>query len=300
MNAITPARAPRSRLKAIAPKAAAPEHPKILVFGKPGVGKTWVSLEWPRVYYIDTEGGANLAHYTDKLQASNGVYFGPEQGSRDPATVLEQVQGLATERHPYQTLVIDSISHTWNSIIAQEQAKLGAKDAYGASKKPARAYFRQIVLWCERLDMNVILIAHERDVWGSDGKTGVTYDADEKLEYQLHLALNVVKQGPRRFARVGKSRLLAFPEGETFDWNFVAFADLYGREAIEKEAEPIALASPEQVAEIERLLSVVKMPEETIEKWKNAAAADTWAEFEADKIEKCLAVLRNKIEENRT
>lgn len=299
MNAVVPmqlgGQKPRSKLKAVKPETAKPSHPKILVFGKPGVGKTWASLQWPLVYYVDTEGGANLEHYTARLAEAGGVYFGPDQGARDPVTVLEQVQGLATERHPYKTLVIDSISQLWTTIIANEQAKLGSKDAYGASKKPARAYFRQIVVWCEKLDMNVILIAHERDVWGTDGKTGVTYDGDEKLEYQLHLALNVFKQGPARLARVGKSRLLSFPEGHTFKWDFDTFADLYGRDVIEREAEPIVLASENQVQEIERLLSIVKIPEEIVEKWKNAANAESWSEFEADKLEKCLTVLRNKL-----
>jgi hypothetical protein len=66
----------KSKLKAVAPKAAEPSKPKMLIFGKPGVGKTWTSLDFPNVYYVDTEGGADLAHYTDKLEKSGGVYFG--------------------------------------------------------------------------------------------------------------------------------------------------------------------------------------------------------------------------------
>ena len=68
-----------SKLKAIAPKAAEPSKPKMLIYGKPGVGKTWAALDFPSVYYMDTEGGADLEHYTDKLLAAGGMYFGPEQ-----------------------------------------------------------------------------------------------------------------------------------------------------------------------------------------------------------------------------
>jgi hypothetical protein len=46
-----------SRLKAIVPKAAVPSKPQMLVYGKPGVGKTWVALDFPGVFYIDTERG---------------------------------------------------------------------------------------------------------------------------------------------------------------------------------------------------------------------------------------------------
>ena len=284
-----------SRLKAVAPKAAEPSKPKVLIFGRPGVGKTWASLEWPSVFYVDTEGGADLAHYTDKLAEAGGVYFGPDQGSLSFDGITEQVQALATERHNYRTLVLDSISHVWNMEIAQEQARLGDKDAYGASKKPAVAKLRQLMMWVNKLDMNVIIIAHEKDVWGKDGKEGVTFDCDPKLEYLLHLCLNIQKLGPRRFARIGKSRLPAFKEGDTFDWNFAGFAERYGRDVIEQEAKPIVLATPEHVAEVKRLLETVKLPEGTIEKWMTAASATDWSEFEADKIEKVIAALKAKL-----
>src|SRR5262249_38170256 len=104
----------KSKLKAVDPKAAEPSKPKILIFGKPGVGKTWGSLDFPSVYYIDTEGGADLKHYTDKLTKAGGMYFGPEQGSLSFASVLEQIQALATERHSFRTVVIDSISKLMN------------------------------------------------------------------------------------------------------------------------------------------------------------------------------------------
>ena len=90
-----------SRLKAVTPKAAEPSKPKVLIFGKPGVGKTFGALDFPSVYYIDTEGGADLAHYTDKLEKSGGMYLGPEQGNLSFETVMEQVQALATEQHHY-------------------------------------------------------------------------------------------------------------------------------------------------------------------------------------------------------
>ena len=47
-----------SKLKAKDPVNAEPSKPKMLIFGKPGVGKTWGALDFPSCYYIDTEGGA--------------------------------------------------------------------------------------------------------------------------------------------------------------------------------------------------------------------------------------------------
>ena len=295
MNAI-----PKSRLRAVAPKAADPSKPKVLIYGKPGVGKTWQALDFPSVYYIDTEGGADLAHYTDKLERSGGVYLGPDQGSLDFATVLEQVQALATERHHFRTLVIDSISKLYTLEITREGERLGDKNAFGADKKPAVAYMRRLVSWLVRLDMNVILIAHEKPLWGQDAKgeraeVGVTFDCWDKLEYELHLALNIQKRGQSRVARVTKSRLQGFPDGDTFPWAYETFAERYGRDVIEKEAAPVAIATPEQVAELNRLLEVVKMPDGWLAAVLTRANVERLDDMEADKVEKLIAVVKEKL-----
>lgn len=290
----------QSKLKAIAPKAAAPSKPKILLYGKPGVGKTWASLCFPNVYYIDTEGGADLAHYTDRLAKANGAYMGVEQDSLDFATVLEQVQALATEEHPYKTLVIDSLTKLFNLAVAHEAERLGDKNAFGADKKPAIAYMRRMVNWLTRLDMNVVLICHEKSAWGVDAKgerteIGTTFDGWDKLEYELHLNLNIVKVGGTRKAFVRKSRLESFPDGSSFEWSYEAFADKYGRDVIEGNSKPVALATPEQVAEIQRLIKLVKLPEGTVDKWLTAAKASCFAEMDEDKIACCIQSLKKTI-----
>lgn len=284
----------KSRLKAVAPKAAEPSKPKVLVFGAPGVGKTWASLSWPSVYFIDSEGGANLDHYTDRLAAAGGVYLGPAEGATSFEAIIEQVQALATEAHPYRTLVIDSISKTFNMEIAREAERLGDKDQYGASKKPALRALKRLVGWLDRLDMNVILIAHEKDVWGDSGKVGVTFDCDPKLEYELHLCLHIRKQGGSRLASVRKSRLTQFPDGTSFPWSFDDFADRYGRHVIEAAAKPVELITPEQASEMRRLLDAVRMPDGWLDKCLTAAGVETIEELDADKAAKMLNALTER------
>ncbi|MBX0289702.1 ATP-binding protein [Hymenobacter sp. HSC-4F20] len=281
--------ATKSKLKAVSPKKAEPKKPKILIYGKPGVGKTWASLDFPSCYYIDTEGGANLDHYTDKLLASGGLYMGPEQGSLDFDTVIEQVQALATEEHDFKTLVIDSISKLFNTAIAVEAERLGDKNAFGADKKPAVANMRRLINWLTRLDMNVILISHEKPEWGLNAKgerveIGATFDAWDKLEYELDLCLHILKAGNGRVARIRKSRIVGFKDSDAFPWSYAEFAKLYGKDVMEKKAETIELATPEQLAEIKKLLTTVKLPEGQEEKWLSKAQVEGWEEMSTDRI----------------
>lgn len=259
-------------LKAIAPADAKPSKPKILICGKPGCGKTWTSLDFPSCFYVDTEGGANLSHYTAKLKASGGVYLGPDQGSNDFATVTEEIITLATTEHAYRTLVIDSYSKLFNTQVSadferMEKAERDMEKTFGAEKKPAINWTRRWLRWFERLDMNVILICHEKDKY-QDGKlTGITFDGWDKLEYELHLALNVTKQGPSRKARVMKTRLQEFADGESFDWSYEAFAAKYGKSVIEAKSAPVDMATPDQIARFSELLAIVKVDQKVLEKW---------------------------------
>lgn len=280
-----------SKLKAVLPKEAGPRKPKILVFGKAGVGKTWTSLDFPNVYYIDTEGGASGSHYTEKLTASGGVYMGQEQGSLDFDTVIDQVKALATEQHHYKTLVIDSFTKLYQTFQADAAEEIG--DDFGRDKKEANKPTRKLIKWLTRLDMNVILIAHEKALWGVDGKgqrneIGVTFDAYDKMDYELDLCLNIIKAGPNRNAKIIKSRLLGFPDGDIFKWSYDEFASRYGKDIIEKDGRQLILATAEQLKEMERLVKTVQLKEGLEAKWLKAANADSWSEVDKDTIQKCI------------
>ncbi len=284
---------------AIDPVTAEPSKPKILVYGKPGVGKTWAALDFPSPFYIDTESGADLAQYTAKLKAVDGVYFGVDQGSLDFKEIINKVKALAINQHDYKTLVIDSVSKIFNTTIAAEAERLGAADQYGASKKPAVSLTRQLVNWLDRLDMTVILIAHEMPLWGVDSKgqraeIGTTFDAWNKLEYELHLCLNIAKEGDSRKARVKKSRLQGFPDSMAFDWSYQKFAELYGKNIIEKKADAIKLATEAQLKEFNELLETIKVSDDWLDKCLIKFKAAKVEELDSDKIAKMIDFLKTK------
>lgn len=290
-----------SKLGAVDPKAAEPSRPKITIFGKPGVGKTWGALDFPSVYYIDTEAGADLAHYTDKLKRAGGVYFGREQGSQDFATVIDQVKALATEKHSYKTLVIDSLSKIYNLEVNKEAEKFAnknpdAKSDYGASKKPALRMSGTLIRWLDKLDMNVILICHEKAEWAKGEQIGVLPDAHDKLEYELHLCLQIAKEGDSRKAYVKKSRLKEFPDATKFDWSYNEFSKRFGNKVLEAEAKQIILATLDQIKELNDLLEIIKLPEGETDKWLKKANVETFAEMDTAQVSACINYLKIKKE----
>jgi hypothetical protein len=284
-----------SKLKAVKPKTVEPSKAKVLVFGEAGVGKTFFSLDFPQCFFIDAEGGASRAHYTDKLEKAQAMYLGIEQGAQDFNEVIEQAKALATEKHSYKTLVIDSITKLFNNEIAKEMERLGDKDAFGASKKPAVAKTRKLLNWLDKLDMNVILIAHESKEWANEKQIGVKADAWEKMAYELDLVLNIKKQGDSRKAFIKKSRLQGFPDGGSFELSYDEFAKRYGKDVIEAAVKPVTLATPEQLAEIAGLLENWKAPEGWTDKTFTAAKVERWADMSNEQISTSIAFIKTKL-----
>lgn len=292
----------KSKLIATAPELIKPRRPKILVYGPSGVGKTQFALDWPNVYFIDVEGGATQPEYREKLRAAGGLYLGPDDGAASFDVVLDQVKALATESHDRKTLAIDSMTKLFANEIAREAERLtdaGKKNEFGADKKPAVNYMRQLVSWLTRMNMNVLLICGEVAEWGNEKgervQIGSTFDCWPRLEYELDLAIQVVKAGPDRLGRVRKSRIAAFPHASTFEWSYEAFSAKYGRDVVEEASAPIDLATEEQVAEINRLLSVVKLEEGTVDKWLAAANVSSWDEMPTDRATKAIEHLKGRL-----
>lgn len=261
------------KLKGVDPVQAKPSKPKILVWGKSGVGKSWGALDFPCSYLIDCEGGSNLPRYTDKLKKSGGLYFGPEHGANDFAAVTEEIITLATTQHKYRTLIIDSGTKILGTAVAAEHERMekagrDMEKTFGAEKKPALNWLRRWLRWFQAMDMNIVVICHEKDEY-KDGKlVGSIPDFWDKYTYELDLSLQIVKTGQSRKARVTKTRLEGFPDLETFDWSYEEFAKRFGKDVIEAQGEAIKLATPEQIDAYSKLLSVVKVDAKVLEKWE--------------------------------
>lgn len=301
---VTPKRRPK--LLAVKPESVAPRKPKILLFGAAGIGKTWLSLDFNAVYFIDSEGGATQPHYMEKLKSSGGLYLGPDDGASSFDVVMDQIKALTTENHDRKTLVIDSITKLFANAIAREAESLadaGKKNEFGADRKPAVNHMRQLVSWITRLDMTVILIAGEIAEWGRDergerAQVGETFDCWPRLEYELDLAIRIVKSGNNRYGKIRKTRIDAFPEAGTFPLSYDEFANRYGRAALEAKAVPVDLATPEQLAELTRLLAIVVLPPGTEAKWLAAANVSSWDEMPKARAAKAIVYINGLLAGN--
>ena len=291
-----------AKLKAKNPKKAKPRKPQVLIYGEAGVGKTWGAIEFPSVYYIDSEGGASLPHYTDKLAEAGGVYLGPEDGANDMEFVVGQIIALATCKHEYKTVVIDSFSKLYNTAIQIEYDKMKAagrdmNTTFSAERKPAIALTRQMIRWLEKVDMNCIFICHEKVQWAQGAEVGRTFDAWDKLAYELDLTLRIQKLGKRRDARVCKSRIHSFEQGSRFaPWGYAEFAKLYGAETMEAPANYLEPSTTEQLSVLRSLLEKdgVTLSNDQKVKWFEKAGVTSWEQMDKVTLDACINYLTSK------
>lgn len=283
-------------LRAKQPEVKPAKRAKILVSGAAGAGKTFFSLNFPNVYYMDNEGGAEREQYQKLLTKSGGVYFGKEEGANDFDEIIKEIKALSTEKHDYKTVVIDSLSHVYNQCASEAEARVG--NAFGADKKEANKPCRQLLRWIEKIDMNVVLICHEKADWGNrdkDGQPSTTYDAYDKVSYSLDLWLEF--KDKKIITR--KTRIETFPEGLIIERDYKKFAELFGAVDINKEVKAIKLAHPKQIEAAIKLAQGLNMQQDDINKLLKKVNAETWEELQEEQILSCISFMQDKINKLR-
>lgn len=290
------------------PKAKTPEpknkRVKMMVFSAPALGKTTAAINWPKSVIIDMEHGTD--NYSDTIIKNGSIVL----HTTNPDEVRDEIKTLLTEKHDYRTIVIDpvtilyqAIQEKWTRIFskyadtekATELQDFGFR--YWAKVKSDYKAIMRMLLAC---DMNVILTAHQKDVYG-EGMKKVGFGSDSMkgdehiFDYVFQLVMDAKGQRTaitrKERAEVGRNR---FPA--QFEWSYKNFCVYYDKEEMERPATPVPLASPEQVAMIKNLLGIVKV-EDTFEvDILNKADVDTWEEMTADKIQKTIDFLNKKKE----
>ncbi len=138
----------------------APE--RIAVIGDGGIGKTTFASNSPRPIFLDLEGGSKRLKYVARNK--NPI-------SNWPA-IMETLVKLETEKHPFKTVVIDTLDraewYCWQYLCERDGATSIEFVAKGYGKGYTEAYtqFRGLFAALERLvekrEMHVILLAHPK------------------------------------------------------------------------------------------------------------------------------------------
>ena len=276
---------------------------KMFVYGTAGVGKTLAALQFPQAYIIDTEKGCDF--YSDIINRNESVLL----QTLNPDEIKEELKQLLTINHSYKTLIIDPITQVYNAT-QEKWTKIFEK--YSKSQKDndiqdfgmrfwgkVKSDFKAIQRLMLNLDMNCILTAHQKDVYGNNfNKVGVTFDSMRGDDYLFDLVFRIEKKGDERIAITVKERAdigkRKFPD--EFVWSYENFLKFYGQEIIEKESTPVAMATQQHIDKINKLIQIVNIDDETITKWFTKADINSFDEMTADQIEKCIKYVEKKLD----
>lgn len=266
---------------------------KALFYGSAGVGKTTAAINFPRPYLIDTEKGAVNDGYIEILEAGGGNVF----QTSDFDDLISEVKALLTTKHEFKTLIIDPMTIVYNDLLDKAAEKVGTE--FGRHYGEANKKMKHLCNLLLRLDMNVIITTHAKNEYGTNlSVLGQTYDCYKKLDYIFDLVFEIQKRGTDRVGVVKKTRVKTFADNESFPFSYEDIAEKYGKDCLEKDAVAEVLASEEQVNEINRLIELLKVDDETVKKWLKKAESDTFEEMNSKIIEKCIKALKDKIESN--
>jgi hypothetical protein len=210
--------------------------------------------------------------------------------------MVAEVTTLLTEKHDYRTLIIDPVTTVYNDLVDKAEQKVG--NEFGRHHGEAKKQWKRLGNLLMRLDMNVILTSHEKNLYAEGAAMkvmGKTYDGPKGLDYLFDLVFELSKRGKDRIGRVAKTRIESFPEDDIFPFNYDEIAKRYGAEVLERQAQVQKLATAEQVADLKRLTELLNVPRETIDKWLDKAQAATFADMPADSAAKCIDHLKQQI-----
>lgn len=284
------------------------KRPKMFFWGESGAGKTTLALKFPSPVVIDMERGSE-AYGDDKFFVTH---------TTDPDVVMERVEWLRLNKHPFKTLVIDSITvywealqHKWSEIfLRRNKTSKGFKfEYYDFQPKDwmqMRDEYQHLMRTVLSLDMNVVVTAHSKTLY-ADGdfmkKVGDTFDSQKKSPYLFDITMQLTYDPvtDKHWSLVTKERgnPRKLPT-QRFETSYEPFAKAFGS-TINKEAVPFVPPTSAQVEELWRLCREFGLSESQAAARFETYGSQDPAELSAENVklisEKIRAALASKAEQ---
>jgi phage nucleotide-binding protein len=140
---------------------------KILLYGRPGVGKTVFCATAPNPLLIDVEKGAFSINNHPHLRHAKALEF---KSIFQVEQLIKYLAADAPQLREFQTIVVDSFSELQkrdlDEIVAAEAAKDAQRNKYlpiGADYNVNTEHMRQIASALRDLDRNIIVTCHVKE-----------------------------------------------------------------------------------------------------------------------------------------
>lgn len=270
---------------------------KLMLAGPPGVGKSTAATLFPKVFFVDSERGAEGREYKQAIIDGGGDYLSVDDGGADPDEVLGQVEALTKTRHEYRTLVIDSLTTLFEAKQDEGARKVGTD--FGKHTDYANRWAKQLFRFLTLLDMNVVITSHVKDSWTAGEKGSPIPDGFKKASYLFDLVLMLERHPTdrkKRIAMVDKTRYAEFPDRDRFEWSYAELQKRWGQARIEREAVPVKLATPEQIVTLKELFDAVNLSDDDRTKFVEKNGADKFEDLTADVVQAATDKCRKQLE----
>ena len=218
--------------------------------------------------------------------------------------IIAEVKTLLSTKHNYKTLIIDSISfpfHLLTNMEAERLAKKGKGDSegteFGANMAKAKRQIFELGMLLSRLDMNVLVTAHEKTKYEKGEEVGKVSDVSEKMEYALGSVLHLRRQGKNVKVYVEKSRYTQLPTAEMLDFNegYELLCERFGKEVFEKECLPEVLATAAQIDEVSTLITNLNVPDDWLNKKLASFRASKLSQLNTEDMSALIDLLKDRL-----